>query len=218
MDARTFLTADEAKALADDVRAVEKRTGAELVLVVATESGRYDRAETVVGAIGAGALLLVVDAVMVGDAWSGGAPLWAQSLAVGAGLLAGSIGASVFPALRRPFVPAAEIDEEVERAALAAYAAAGVGETTHGAGLLLYFSLRERRLHVLVDAAVRKVVDDGFAARLVEVATAELKKGARAAAIRAAVEEAGRALDGKLPTRPDAAGELPDPIVVVHPR
>jgi len=205
MDARVFLTADEKQALATRVGEVERATGAELVVVVATASGRYDRAEMLVGAIGAALLLAAVDVAWVGQAWTGGAPLWAQALAVGGGLLVGVVGASVFPTLRRPFTSADEMDDEVERGALAAYAAAGIGETSHGAGVLLYASLHERRVQVLVDDAVARVADEGFPARVAAAFADRRAQGERAGALRAVLDEAERTLAGKLPARDAAA-------------
>jgi uncharacterized membrane protein len=53
MNANTFLTASQRKELEAKIQEVETRTSAEIVCAVATESGRYDRAESLVGLLAA---------------------------------------------------------------------------------------------------------------------------------------------------------------------
>ena len=53
LNATRFLTTAEQQQVEAAVREAEAQTSAEIVVVVATESGRYDRAESIVGLIGA---------------------------------------------------------------------------------------------------------------------------------------------------------------------
>jgi uncharacterized membrane protein len=58
MDARSFLDAAGAKSVEDAVARAEARTSAEVVCVIATESGRYDGARALVGLV-----VALIDAV-----------------------------------------------------------------------------------------------------------------------------------------------------------
>ena len=157
------------QAIQDAIEAAERGTTGEIVPVVASCSGRYDRAEAAVGVLVAivflvagWQLLPVADAA--GGSWSGGAwiargpgPLVALMVL---GTLAGHLLATWVPALRLPFIPHREMEEEVGRAAAEGFLRYRVRGTAGGTGILLYVSLFEHRVVVQVDTAIAAKLGD----------------------------------------------------------
>ena len=160
--AADLFTEQDQKAIEAAVTAAEARTSAEIVPVVATVSGRYDRAEDLFG--------MVVALLALSIAWfalpellqtSGWGPEDAPALGlpvilliVAGGFVAGSVLASWLPAFRRPFISRREKRDEVERAAAEAFFRFRVRGTDSGTGVLIYISLYERMVRVLGDDAV----------------------------------------------------------------
>jgi hypothetical protein len=106
------------------VAEAEKATSGEIVPVVATVSGRYDRAEDLFGLLSAMALLAILWKPLLAmsqGGWGGGVDtrigLGGALLAIVIGFVAGAMLATRFPGLRSPFVPRSEMKQEVERRA-----------------------------------------------------------------------------------------------------
>lgn len=206
-------------AVEDAVKRAEAKTSAEVVCVVATESGRYDRAESLAGLALALTGLVLADAAwqagMSDGAWSHGAPLWVLAAGVAAGFVLGTVLASFVPPLRRLIVSRTELDEEVEAGADRAWVRSRVGSTKARTGVLVYVSLFERRVVVRLDEAVK---DPAFAAALCEKAVAGLKAGKREAVLVELIDATADALAGKLPPAAQRSDELPNHLVTLHPR
>jgi putative membrane protein len=147
---------------------VESRTSAEIVVVAATRSGRYDRAEDLFGLAVAMVVCFVVwfAAIAFGEGdtqWQGA---WAQVWpAIGLGLLfVGVFAAATFAAgrlfpLARPFLTRKEMLDEVKSSAAEAFLHCRVGRTASGTGMLVYVSLVERMVWIVGDDAVNDKVD-----------------------------------------------------------
>ena len=169
MNATRFLSARDREALEASVAAAEQRTAAEFVCAVATESGRYDRAESLVG-LAAGLLALAIAQLAFTwaptDSWieTRAVPLAAQAGAVVLGFVVGSVLASWWHALRRLFVSSSELRAEVERAASHVFAVARLASTRQRGGLLVYVSIFERRVVVLADTGAARLLGEEGAA------------------------------------------------------
>ena len=207
------------------IAGAEEKTSAEIVCALATESGRYDRGESLIGLfMGVVAVLLVHGARLWQQAessWSdlpALAPLW-QVLIMIIGFIVGILLASAFPMLRTLAVLDKEEEQEVARAAAFVFATAGMATTSGRTGLLVYISLRERRLVVLADeAALAALGTEGLEA-LKDKAAGLLKEGRFADAFAQVVEEAGKKLAESLPAARDVPpGELENHVLFFHPR
>jgi len=205
------------------VAAAEARTDAEIVPVVAASSGRYDRAEDLVGVwLGLMTLALVwllwpERAVRPGH-WGGPWPLWELLALLAAFLLAFVLGAwlaSRIPALRRPFVTAAQMREEVESKARQAFYDRRVHHTATASGLLIYVSLFERHAAVYADEAVLDKLGEPALRELCDSLTASLKTAPLADALARTIESAGDRLATALPRTGDPKNELPDAVVLL---
>lgn len=120
--ATEFFTKPEVAAIEAAVTAAESTTTAEIVPVVATVSGRYDRAESTFGLLFALGCLLIFwlffqDIQPVQANWAPGYELRIDLIAilliVVVGYIAGLLLANYVPVLRRPFVGQGEMAAEV---------------------------------------------------------------------------------------------------------
>jgi putative membrane protein len=223
MTAKRFLSKRERQAVEEAVANAEKKTAAEFVCAVATESGRYDRAESLVGLAVSLVAMSVVYTVVTwapADAWSGARTMLLGEIAVTVvgGFVVGSVLASYWHGLRRLFVRRLEMDEEVARAASHVFAIARLASTREHGGVLLYVSLFERRAVVLADTgAVRVLGQDGIEA-LRDLAVARLRAGRRLETFTDTVSAAAERLAPLLPPVGADSDELPNALLVFHPR
>lgn len=222
MKATNFLGPEGARAVEDAVRRAEAASNLEVACVVATESGRYDRAEGLwglaFGLVGMGLAELAWLARPAAGAWSEPISPWVLALGVVVGFLVGNVFASYVHPVRRLMVGAGEMDDEVDRAAAAAFTRCRVGTTASRTGLLVYVSLFERRVVVLLDEAVRKAAGADLASRLCDQAVQGLGAGRTHEVLVELIDAAAEQLKDKLPPREDDVDELANRVVVLHPR
>lgn len=224
-NASSFLTSGERAQAEAAIAEAERQTSAEIVCAVSTESGRYDRAESILGLFWALVALSVVNLWGAGvdartGAWSdsAGVALGWQALAVVVGFVAGSVAASYWHWARRLVVSAREIEEEVRRAATQVFSLAKMTSTHGRTGLLIYVSLFERRVLVLADKAVMDVLGQEGLDELRDLAIELLKKGRRAETFVRTVETAAGKLAPSLPPHEGNPDELPNELILIHPR
>jgi putative membrane protein len=223
-DARKFLDAAERAEIARAAAEAEGRTAAEIVCALATESGRYDRAESLVGL--AGSLLALGVAHVVAAPPSSEPGTWTeahlslgwQSLAVVAGFTLASVLASYVHALRGLFTSSREMEEETLRAAGHVFVAERLASTRSRGGVLVYVSLFERRVVVLADKGVMEAVGEPFVRELRDLAVARLRAGRRKETFTDALRLAAERLAPVLPVAAGRADELPTQLRVFHPR
>jgi putative membrane protein len=204
------------------IAAAESGTAGEIVPVVATSSGRYDRAEDLFGLVVALAAVSAIWFVQQGTgeaAWSGAAAPRLGLIGVLAIFALGFIGgawlASRVPLLRLPFISSAEIDAEVDRAARAAFQTHRVRGTAGGTGLLIYVSLYEHRVRVLgddaVDARVSLAEWDAICAAVVD----GMRRDDPTQGLLDGLALAGSLLTRLLPRDSGEVNELPDQLILI---
>jgi putative membrane protein len=220
--ALTYLSESARKEVEGAIADAEKRTGAEIVCAIATESGRYDRAESLAGLIGSLLGIAALHWVAVargGETWhEPAASLAGQSLAVVIGFVAGSMLASHGHTLRRLLCSRAEMEAEVQGAAARVFMNRGLAVTSNRGAVLVYVSLFERRLVVLADAGAKNAAGIGLEGSVCEAAQKELRGGKRGAAMLAALKPIVETLSSKFPVAAGDRNELTDTVVLVHPR
>ena len=223
MQRASELFTDEQKArIRDAVVAAEARTSAEVVPVVATASGRYDRPEDIVGLGMAVVAMIVVWWFLPGaraaGSW-GGFPPALQVLAMAAAVLAGfAVGATVASYvgwLRRLFTPRTQMADEVGARARQAFFDSSVHRTRGGTGVLIYVSLFERMAAVLGDQAVIEKLGQEAIEELRDQLISDLAHGEADEALRAVIETAGLMLGEALPRDKGDVNELPNDLVII---
>ncbi len=215
--ASAYFSAEEKQRIEAAVGEAEAQTAGEIVPVVATASGRYDRGEDLFG--------LVCAVVAVAVVWwlSQGIEAtqteWAvkTELALGlpaivitlvAAFLVGAVAATFFPLLRLPFISRSEMEEEVERGAAAAFHRFRVRRTAAGTGVLIYVSLYERMVRVLGDDAINEKVSAAEWSTICNRAVEGLRQERGADGLAAAIREAGELLRRHFPRQPGDRDEL----------
>jgi putative membrane protein len=191
-------------AVAEAVRKAETRTSAEIVPVVATSSGRYDRAEDIVGVLAALGAVSVAWLLFQGVDTSGWGATTRLSLPLVlalfvVGFILGSALATWIPALKLPFVPRGEMEQELERSAAAAFQGLRVHGTGAGVGVLLYISLLERRVRVVPDDPVAAKLGPDAWREVCDLIVAGLRQGRAADGLCRAIARSGDLLSGPFP-------------------
>jgi putative membrane protein len=218
------ITSREREQIDAAVAEAEALTSAEIVPVVATTSGRYERGEDIVGLwVGAAALVLV---------WlflpqeSGESGSWGGvSAAVKLGLLLAAlacgfvVGASLAARvgwLKRLFVPRRQMRDKVNARAREVFFDRRVYRTGGGTGVLVYVSLLERRAALLADQNVVDKLGQPAIDELCGQLTGELRKHrCLAEALCATIKTAGERLAAALPKTGNDTDELPNALVTI---
>jgi putative membrane protein len=205
------------------VRDAEKRTSAEIVPVVATASGRYDRPEDVAGLwvaiIGVIVAWRVLPAAQEAPGSWGGWSHWYNLgillAVIVTGFVLGAAVASRIHWLRRLFTSRKEMADEVAARAAEVFTSQGVFRTKGATGLVVYISLFERLARIQADRAVVEKLGmkalEGLAASLVE----RLRGGDLPTALSATIAAAGEQLAAVLPRLDDDTDELPNELVLL---
>jgi putative membrane protein len=195
------------------VREAESRTRGEIVVMVAPASYHYP----VAGLLGATAFALPVAVAFTpllgGLFWAGPANLWVF-LAVMIPLFVAfhEVVKRVF-ILKRCFVHAKEMEDEVREAAHHQFYRKGLHRTAEETGVLIYISVFERRVWVLGDQGINAKIPEEQWQAVAAVIVQAIQEGRPAEGICRAVGEVGRILREKFPVGPDNPDELKNLII-----
>lgn len=221
--ASAYFTDDDKKRIVEAVSSAESVTSCEIVPVVATASGRYDRSEDIFGLIMSLILVSVywfyfqLPAV---NEWSIGTvaqpPLWPVLVLIVAGFIAGAVLATVFPVLRLPFITKQEMEEEVERRAMETFKRQRIRATKDSNGVLVYISLYEHMVYVAGDDAVNEVVGEQDWQQVANIVVANMKRGNPADGIAEAIRKCGDILKASFPCEDGDVNELNDGLVILN--
>ncbi len=219
-----LFTENEKNAVRQAVTDAERKTSGEIMPVVASSSGRYDRAEDIFGILTALTAVSLAwwffqDIVFISDDWhvypAINLNLAYILAAFAAGFIAGSSAATYFPSLKLPFLTNAEIDHEVERSAAAAFHRRHVRCTKGATGILIYISLFEHRVRVLPDDSIREKFGAQDWEKIRDMITEGMRAGRPAEGLCRAVTECGELLAGKFPIQPGDVNELSNDLQLI---
>jgi len=219
--AAASFTETERRLVNDAIVEAERATSAEIMVVVASASGRYDRSEDMAGLwLGLAALTVAWLAFQrIADDW--GDPdlrlgLLPIVLIVLGGFIAGAMIAAHVAWIRRFFTPRAEMEAEVNVRARQVFFDFRVRRTKDRGGVLLFVSLFERIAVVLADDVAAEKLGAGAIEQLCNRLTEHLRGGANVAqAMSETVRSAGEQLAPVLPRQADDVNELPDTLITI---
>ena len=222
--AKCFSEADRTR-INTCVGVAESKTSAELVPVVATSSGRYDRAEDLVG-LWCGIVLMILTAIvwpaptvsMESGSWDKDPSLLQAGKLIVAmlmGFMLGVAAGSRISSVRRMFTPAKHMREEVHQAASALFFDKRIHHTETGSGLLMYVSLFEHIAVILADQHVLNALGQPALDELCEALTDGLKVHSPVDSICKTIEIAGEKLAIAMPRQSTDVNELPDSLIII---
>jgi putative membrane protein len=117
------------------------------------------------------------------------------------------------PGLKRLFISAADMNEEVAEAALTAFFRRGLQATRDRTGILVFVSVFERRAVVLADEGINAKVSPDAWKQVVDPLVAGIRQRRQGEAICAAVRRCGEVVRSQFPVRRDDKNELANLIV-----
>ena len=216
MNKASSLFTDEDKAAVEKaIAAAEKMTSAEIVPVVATASGRYDRAEDIFGfvlSLIALSLYWLLVQPSVGTSWStdgtGQPLLWPVLIILIVAFVIGASMATVLPSLRLPFISKQEMQEEVERRARETFQRQRIRATDNSNGVLIYLSLYEHMVHVVGDDAVNEHISGSDWQQVTEIIVQAMKSNQPTEGLVEAIAHSGRMLKEYFPYHENDRNEL----------
>lgn len=214
--ATTLFTSDEISSIEAAITIAENDTSAEVVPVVASVSGRYDRSEDSFG--------FLFSLVALGLSWS-----WLHGLGssgegwesaqqtlnlpivlcilIGAFII-GIALASRLSFLRLPFISKREMQEDVERSARESFQKLKIHNTENSTGILIYVSLFEHRVQVVGDEAINEKLSQSDWDELRDIVISGFKSGNPADGMRKGILHAGELLAKHFPISADDQNEL----------
>ncbi len=207
------------------VAEAEKTTSGEIIPVVATVSGRYDRAEDLFGLAFALISLVVCwmlfqEVVPVEGQWGNGMTprlsLPGIVLIIVSGFFGGMILATVCPVLRLFFIAKQEMREEVERSAAEVFYRFRVRETQASTGIMIYISLYEHMVTVLGDSGINEKLPQSAWQDVCVIAVEGMKKGKPADGLIDAIERCGMLLAEHFPIAADDKNELSNELRLIE--
>jgi putative membrane protein len=222
--ASCFSDADR-KRINECVGAAELKTSAEIVPVVATSSGRYDRAEDLAGLL-LGIVLMILTAIlwpappisMESGSWDKDPSLIQAGKLIAAmvvGFMLGVAAGSRISGVRRLFTPSGQMREEVQQSAQAIFFDKRIHHTASGSGLMIYVSLFEHVAVILADQQVLTALGQATLDELCRSLTMQLKQGSPTEAIFKTIEAASDKLSCALPRQASDINELPDSLITI---
>jgi putative membrane protein len=221
--ASALFSSEDRQRVNQAVGSAESRTSAEIVAAVATASGRYDRAEDIVGLWIGLAALAICWALWPAElheagGWNESSPavqLVAMLAAVVVGFIVGAAVATHVGWLRRWFTPRKQMREEVAARSRQTFCDRRVYRTTGTSGLLVYISLFERMATIVADDAIVEKLGQRALDELCRELTGKLRGQDPTSALCSTIEAAGQRLASCLPRAADDVNELDDSLVVL---
>ncbi len=213
MRASKLLSKSESESVMAAIESAESTTSAEVVVCIATRSGRYDRGEDLIGV--AVALLCVAGSWLTFQ--SVHEDSWGLSISLGLlpilgifaiGFSLGAAAATFIPGLSLFFSSRAEMRSNVHDRARIAFQDLGVRGTRAATGVLIYVSLLERTVSVIGDQAITDAIDQKTWDALRDTVIAGLAEKRPSEGLCKAIEQAGVVLAENMPGSHDDTDEL----------
>jgi putative membrane protein len=208
MRASELLGDAERERLAGVIREVERATGGEIVVAVASACDEYGSAGWRLGVALAALAFLGLGLFAP--------PLpWVAYLAAQAAMLLLGHALARRDGVRRALVDDALVEQRVAERARHAFAEYGLERTRGRTGILIFVAVFERRVVVLADEGIHRALAPHESwTEVVERATSGLHSGVAAVGLESAVRRCGEILARHLPAQIENPDELPNAVVI----
>ena len=222
--ASNYFSDENKKIIEDAIARAESNTSGEIVPVVASVSGRYDRSEDIFGVLFSLILLTIAwlytqEITPIDGQWESEVKTvitlpWALAI-IFLGFIVGAILASFFPVLRLIFISKKEMREEVGRKALEAFHQFRIRGTQGATGVLIYVSLYEHNVRVLGDEAISEKLKQQDWDDVCNLVVEGMKSKQPAEKLVEAIEICGQLLAEHFPIEEDDQNELPNKLQLI---
>jgi putative membrane protein len=198
----------------------EQNTSGEIVPIISSASGRYDRAEDIFGLIFS-LLCIAIGWVLFHnnaptDDWdSFNFGLTAILLTIFLSFIIGVLLTHLFPVLRLPFISNKEMEEEVDRAAAAAFQHNRLRNTEDSTGILIYISLHEHRVKVLGDDGINAKLTQSDWQHICDAIITNFKDKKYTNGIVEGINLSGKLLAEHFPIKEGDKDELANELVII---
>ena len=206
--AEKFLTAGERLQIEARIAEAEKRTSGEIVVMVVPSSYHYPLASMT------GSSLLAVLLGIAVALLAGRESMWFFLEVFGFSFIVLHELIKRIPFLKRFFVTASDMKEEVEEAAIQSFYHRNINLTVDHTGILIYISLFEHNVRVIADQGINAKVDRNVWQEIVDTIICGIKSKGQAAAICAAVDRCAEILAAHFPLKADDRNELANDIII----
>lgn len=203
----TLLSEAELQRVADAITEVERHTDAELVTVLATRADDYAYIPLLWASLVA--LLLPGAANFFGGWLSAAQLLLVQWLTLALLALLGRI-----PSLTSRLIPRAVRHWRAANLARRQFLEHNLHHTEAGTGMLIFVSEAERYVEIIVDRGISSRIDDGAWQALVDVFTAEVRRGRTLEGFLGCIRGCGELLQQHVPATHER-NELPNRLIVL---
>lgn len=205
-----FLSEEDKSTIEATVRKAEKRTAGEIVVMVVASSHHYPLANIL------GGMLFGIVAGVSAALVTGLVTMWYfLGFFVPSFVLCNEVIKRSF-FLKRLFVTASDMEEEVEEAAVASFYKKEIYDTRDHTGILIYISLFEHRVWVLGDKGIDKKVDRTVWREITGMITDGIKEKRQVFSICQAVDRCGDILEEHFPAEENNSNELDDSVIIGH--
>ena len=198
----------------------EENTSGEIIPVIASASGRYDRAEDIFG------LLFSLLCVAIGwilfhnndptvDWSSFNFDLTAILLTIFLSFIIGVLLTHLCPTLRLPFITKKEMEEELDRAAAAAFQYNRLRNTEDSTGILIYISLYEHQVKVIGDDGISTKLTHPDWQHICDAIIKDFKQKQYTNGIVEGINLSGKLLAEHFPIKEGDKDELANELVVI---
>lgn len=221
---KPLLTEEENRKISQAVARAESKTSGEIVTAIIRESSDYAFHELVAALFG-GFIFYTVCLFFYGDIsawleqtfWSF-SPSW-PAIFIGIATVA-FIGLFYLLAnvdgMDRLIVPARTIGRKVSRRAMLFFGEAGLFDTKDRTGILIFVSMREKRVELIADRGINDKVAADTWTSVVDALVEDIKKGKMVEGLVKAVESCGERLIEHFPIAPDDRNELSDDVHILE--
>ncbi len=202
-----FFSDSDQTRIAEAITSVERKTSAEIVAVVAADSGSYLHVPFLWAALAA----LIVPWPLIYFTWWPVQWIYVVQLAVFAALVL-----ALFPrSIRLRLVPRSVRHDRAHRRAVEQFLVQNLTTTKGRTGVLIFVSIAERYAEIIPDIGIAKKVDAGAWQGIVDKLTGDIGEGRPTEGFVTAIESVGAHLVKHFPPGSHDPKQLPNHLIVL---
>lgn len=227
---RDFFNEKDKEAIKNAVEKAESSTSCEIAPMIVDHSDSYREAEVLGGVLLAGLLAFIVSvlieyaAMNAGNSeWGGmsngvhflhfGIYIWTYIPLVFLFFFPSRLIFRKYPVLKLPLVGRKRVEQAVRERAVRAFYEKGLYKTRDETGVLVFISLLERKVWILGDRGVDRIIPHSFWQAHARELSAGIRDDRACEALCDVIQSIGKEMAGHFPRKPDDTNELRDQLI-----